>query len=209
VRLDRKSSGFTLVELLIAVTLLGLLMVMLFGGLRFGTRAMTAASGTVERTAEVANAYGFLREALGNAEPLLADGSTPQPPVRFDGDEHRIRFVMLAPTQLEPGGFRVIDIGVDDPPAPPRLLLRWGDAPRGGDSAAAIPPSVLLDRVYEVDFAYFGVLTDGEDPAWHLSWQSAKSLPRLVRMHVTLADRRPLPDLVVALRLVDDSAAGP
>ena len=35
----RSEAGFTLIELLVALTLLGLISVVLFGGLRFGTRA--------------------------------------------------------------------------------------------------------------------------------------------------------------------------
>ena len=37
--LSQGAAGFTLVELLVAMTLLGFLTVLLFGGLRFGTRA--------------------------------------------------------------------------------------------------------------------------------------------------------------------------
>ncbi|HEX3500516.1 MAG TPA: prepilin-type N-terminal cleavage/methylation domain-containing protein [Stellaceae bacterium] len=203
---DQKSEGFTLVELLIAVTLLGLLMVMLFGGLRFGTRAMTAATTTVDRTADLASAYGFLREVLGNAQPLPIEGAGPQPPIRFEGDQHHMELVVLAPTNLGPGGFRIVEIGLEDPPAKPRLVLRWGGAPRGADAAPEIPPSVLLDRLAQVDFAYFGAIADGQAAAWHTSWQAAKSLPRLVRLRVILEDRRALPELLVAPRLADDSA---
>jgi len=38
----RRSGGFTLVELLVAMTLLGLIFVALFGGLRFGRRLLSS-----------------------------------------------------------------------------------------------------------------------------------------------------------------------
>jgi general secretion pathway protein J len=209
-RREAKDRGFTLVELLVALTLLGLLMVVLFGGLRFGTRAMTAATQTVDRTAELATAYDFLREALGNAQPLPAEGVAVPPPLRFAGDEHGLEFVILAPDNLGAGGFRLVDIGLDTASAMPRLVLRWGDAPRGENgSVPEIAPSVLIDRVEQVDFAYFGAAAEGEAAAWHPRWQTLPTLPRLIRVHVVLAGRRPVPDLVVALRLFNEGLAGP
>src|SRR5579864_4800784 len=137
---ERSDAGFTLVELLVSLTLFALLMVVLFGGLRFGTRAVTAATATVDRTEEIATAYAFLRDAIGNAQPLPADRLAAQPPVRFEGEEHRLGFVMLAPANLGPAGFRTIDIGLEETPAKPRLVLRWGEAPRGSDSGGGMQP---------------------------------------------------------------------
>jgi general secretion pathway protein J len=210
------TTGFTLVELLVALALLGLLMVMLFGGLRFGTRAMTAASRRVDRSAEIATAYGFLREALANAQPLAAAEPVPQPPVRFDGEPDHLEFVVLPPGYLAPGGFRVVWIGADDPPstAEPhdlRLTLRWQGMARGPDlvDQPAVRPSTLLDHARRIEFSYFGILQAGEAPSWHSSWHGARTLPALVRLHVERSEGAPPPDLLVAPRQADSSAAGP
>jgi general secretion pathway protein J len=213
---DREALGFTLVELLIAITLLGLLMVMLFGGLRFGTQATTAASSIVVRTSEIATAYGFLREALGNAQPLPVDDATPQPRVMFDGDADHLEFVALPPGHLAPGDFHRLYVGLDDAPRSNDggrrpLMLRWNGVPRGPGASepVAVPPSILRDRVGRVEFAYFGPGENGEPAAWQPRWQAAKSLPDLVRIRITFGDGWKAPELIVAPRLADDSVINP
>jgi general secretion pathway protein J len=213
---DPEALGFTLVELLVAITLLGLLMVMLFGGLRVGTQATTAANSIVVRTSEIATAYGFLHDALGNAQPLPAEDATPQAGVMFDGDADHLEFVALPPGHLAPGDFHRLSVGLDDASRSSDggrhpLMLRWKGVPRGPglSEPVAVPPSILLDRVGRVEFAYFGPGENGEPAAWQPRWQAAKSLPDLVRMRITFADGWKAPELIVAPRLADDSAINP
>ncbi|MCH8035911.1 MAG: prepilin-type N-terminal cleavage/methylation domain-containing protein [Proteobacteria bacterium] len=66
-----RQRGFTLIEILIAMTLLGLLMAMLFGGLRLGTRAWEASDARSAELARLEAVHGFIRRALTGAYPLL------------------------------------------------------------------------------------------------------------------------------------------
>jgi len=59
--------GFTLVELLIALSLIGLITLLLFSGLRLGTRAWEGVETTADRTAELRVARNFLERALVQA----------------------------------------------------------------------------------------------------------------------------------------------
>jgi general secretion pathway protein J len=211
-----EARGFTLVELLVAITLLGFLAVMLFGGLRLGTRATTAASSVVARSVEIGTAFDFLRDALGNAQPLPVDDATPQPRVMFDGESDYLEFVALPPGHLAPGDFHRLRLGLDNAPGSNegggrRLMLRWQGIPRGPGAGEpiAVPPSILLDRVGRVEFAYFGPGENGEPAAWQPRWVAAKSIPDLVRIRLTFNDGRRIPDLIIALRLAEDPVINP
>ena len=70
--------GFTLLELLVAITLLGLLMAALLGGLRLGARVWETGEARLDASARVQIVQDFLRQRITEALPfevtLLAAG---------------------------------------------------------------------------------------------------------------------------------------
>lgn len=199
---SRRSQGFTLVELLVAITLFALLSTLLFGSLRFGTRATDSGTARMERTAELAAATNFLRNQLSDAQPLpMSEGGGTQS-VAFDGEPDSLEFVGLPPAYLAPGGWHVLQLLAERRGRQSRLMLRMRLIFTDGRSAGVSDArsSVLLDRVKAVEFAYFGALENEEKPQWHERWQGAARLPLLVRLRITFADGEEVPDLIVALR---------
>jgi prepilin-type N-terminal cleavage/methylation domain-containing protein len=71
-RNDPSDAGFTLLELLVAMTLLGLLMTVVFGGLRFGARAWERAETDSSGTDEIRLAQSILRHELELPIPSLS-----------------------------------------------------------------------------------------------------------------------------------------
>jgi general secretion pathway protein J len=201
---SKAARGFTLVELLVAITLLGLLVVMLTGGLHYGTRVITAASVVVDRSAEIGAAYGFLREALGSAQPLPSGEAAQQATIQFEGAADELAFVALAPSHLAPGGFHVLHLGLESAGRKGRLVLRWERAARGAASEPTFAPSVLLDDIDSIEFAYFGATRAGENSAWQQSWERAGDLPDLIRLRIVFGDGTPAPEFIVAPRLAQN-----
>ncbi len=207
-----RQRGFTLIEILIAMTLLGLLMVMLFGGLRLGTRAWEASDVRSAELARLEAVHGFIRRALTGAYPLLgpADDDAKRK-IAFTGGAEAITFTALMPAHFGVGGFYTITLAVEDGAEDKRLIFRR-QLYRSGDEGAPPPAAagadeekekVLLDGISKAEFAYFGAADKDETPAWRHEWRDQKSLPELVRLHVTFADKdkRAWPDLVVAPRI--------
>ena len=59
-----------------------------------------------------------------------------------------------------------------------------------------LQPSVLIDQVRNVAFAYFGVPGPKQKAAWLDRWSERDALPQLIRMRLTLANGAQAPDLI-------------
>ena len=70
--------GFTLLEILVAITLLGLLMAALFGGVRLGVRAWEASGTRLDNDTRLTAVQDFLRDRLTQARGSEASAATSQ-----------------------------------------------------------------------------------------------------------------------------------
>jgi len=195
------SEGFTLVELLVAITLFALLSVLLFGGLRFGMQATEAGAARMEWTAEIAAASGFLRSQLADAQPLQKEEGSGKA-VAFEGEKDSVEFVVMPPAFLAQGGWHTLHLGLERQGGRERLVVRLRLLRPDRERDAVAPPqdSVLFDDVRSVEFGYFGALVLGDPPEWHAQWRGANTLPQLVRLSVDFANGKQAPDIIVALR---------
>ena len=198
--------GFTLLELLVAVTILGLILTLLFGGLRFGTRAWESTSDRIAWSTQLDVTQGFIRRVLGEAYPLgLPEASrdlTGGQALTFVGQRDSVVFTGLLPPQFGGGGFQRIQLSISDGVSGSELIVRWrrfafdeDEFESEGDSHE----SVLIDRIAVANFDYFGETSPDDAPQWHDDWPAGDRLPTLVRLRLQLRDDdRYWPELVVA-----------
>ena len=211
---NRRQRGFTLLEILIAMTLLGLLMAMLFGGLRLGTRAWEASDVRSADLARLEAVQGFIRRALTGAYPLLGTGDDDaKRRIAFTGGAEAVAFTALMPAHFGVGGFYTITLAVEDGVDDRRLVFRRQLYRSGDEGAPPSPPAgdeeqekVLLEGLSKAGFSYFGAAGKDETPSWRDEWRNQNFLPELVRLSVTFADEGAWPDLVVAPRISATSA---
>ena len=202
-----RERGFTLLEVLIAMTLLGLLMMLLFGGMRLGTRAWETNSNRIEAITQIQISHQIIRRMLSQAYPLVDANAisnvTGGRRVEFRGDQESIAFTGLMPAHLGVG-FHRFRLLVNDDGGASRLVLLWRRiAYDGNDDGVADNEAILIERIAGARFSYFGVAADGDDPEWHQAWDNPAHLPALVRLEIDFPDGggRFWPDLVVALRI--------
>ena len=201
---DRYRRGFTLVELLVAITLLGLIAVALSGVVRFGNRAWEAAEENGNRIGRIETVQELLRRQLGQAViPANLDGSMIEMPT-FVGDAGSLRFVALLPPYLGAGGYYVFDIRAFDGEDGRQVQLAW-HLYRGADGLAAVDGEqaqgrVLLRDIDEMWFSYFGAENPVDEPRWMDRWEETDRLPRAVAIYVTFpeGDQRLWPPMVAA-----------
>jgi general secretion pathway protein J len=201
----RGSRGFTLLELLIAITLLGLLAGLLFGGLSFGVRVWEKGDAELEKMAELQIAQGLIRRLVSRALLSdLAEGEDSDAAI-FEGTADALRFVGPAPAQSLPGGLYRLSIRADDVSGKRRLVMSWWPLdpderePAAGDDENVV---VLVENIADVSFGFFGAADADRngDPRWRDRWENMPGLPLLVRINVTFpdGDGRIWPELVVA-----------
>jgi general secretion pathway protein J len=198
----RTAGGFTLVELLVALTLTGLIFVALFGGLRFGTRTWETGIARSEVSAQVEIAHALLRRLL--AEAILIAGDR-RGEFSFEGEAEQIRFTAPGPRQVGLGGVYLFELFTEPSQEKQRLVLRWRvyrkdlDVERPPDDEAR-KRRVLLDGIESLRLAYFGDPESEEDPQWLEGWSGHEVLPKLVSVKLELPadDARRWPELIVA-----------
>lgn len=219
-------AGFTLLELLVALSVLAVLMALMFGGLRFGSRVWERGDASLRGLAELQTASNFIRRAIaqsvpkslpaqsgdvrfdGGAQPEAAEPGSDEAALAFRGRPDALRLVTLAPSQLLPGGLYEIALGLDGGGRGGYRLSAWfrpldrsGSAPSTLDRDARTRQVVLLTGVADVRLRYFGQGDDfDEPPQWHERWEDMLARPNLVSMRVDFppGDARMWPELIVA-----------
>jgi general secretion pathway protein J len=305
----RRAAGFTLLELLVAMTVLGVLTGLLATGLSFGTRVWEREHNQLEEWAELQMVQDVIRRTLGEAWPLDAPTSAGTEDgtggIEFVGTETSVEFVGPPPAQSLVGGVYQYGLLSRSGPGGVSLVLTWrlrdpeatqqkgkssgGARARRNETAAGASQSetaargrqnetaararrnetaararqnetaasarrnetaararltetaararqnetaasarrnetaararqnetaasarrnetaegkevVLLDRLVNAEFSYFGGGDEEVKPRWRDRWRDASKLPLLVRVQVTFppGDRRRWPELVIA-----------
>ncbi|MCB2101832.1 MAG: prepilin-type N-terminal cleavage/methylation domain-containing protein, partial [Rhodobacterales bacterium] len=197
--------GFTLLEVLVALTLLGVIMAVLFGGLRFGARAWVGGEERVETATEFRAAYRVLRDLAGGSVPATWSRQGDPPAYLFRGAADRLVLATAHPLAAGRPGLHRYAFRVERRDGGPVLVLY--QAPVNAEDAEDAPDAdarpedgtVLIGPAADMAFAYFGAERPDTPGEWSDDWPHENNLPRLVRLTVTGRDGRDWPPLVLPL----------
>jgi general secretion pathway protein J len=197
----KRSRGFTLLEVLIALSIVGMLLVIAFGGLRVALAAWRQGEDRAEAHQHVRAVAYTLSRALGAAYAYRATkGLSPEAVVLFGGGEKRLEFVtQAAPLPLQvPVAFTAVVLALDEGNEA-GLVVRQRALP----NRDPFTDGTVVMRDPNVTSMAFKFLS--EDGQWVDTWdgQEAKTIPRAIqlRLGVTLNGRvQELPPISVTLR---------
>jgi general secretion pathway protein J len=198
----RRQGGFTLLESLVAMVVLGMLLVGLTQGVRSGLALWHAQTRRVAEIAELDTAARLLRQLLSALPPPPSYSTAPEGeklPDTADYEDH-LSFVGDLPTGL--GGVQRAEVMLALRHG--RLVLLW--TPHRHEKTTAPPPTPteteLVRNVARLQLAYWGRSSPDEPEAWQAQWDGP-GLPQLIRLRLSFpsGDTRRWPDLIVAPQL--------
>jgi len=190
----RSVAGFTLLEMLAALVVFGLILVALTSGLRFGEQALRAEVRETVVQDQIGPVDDTLRSLIARAWPA-ATGTD----VRFSGTARTLSFRTTLPEGLSAARVRDADvtIGVD---AAHRLYLTWLPAYRNWIVPRPWPYRIdLLTGVDHVELAYWDPSLNLPPGGWVAAW-TGPSVPKLLRIRLVFTKGAEVrwPDIIAA-----------
>lgn len=184
---DIWKKGFTLVEMLIALTILAMIVTSTFTIFRSASRSWQKGERRSER-------YHSARVAIGKMSTEISQAVISEKGLgKFIGDKEEISFVSFVSTASGIFELTEVEYWID---ADRRLLMRNEDTEPDYNFSTHDHSDILVGNISELEFSYY----DGED--WIDSWDSDADkedenyqgekgiLPKAVKIRIKVEDKR-------------------
>lgn len=197
-------NGFTLIEVLIAMTLLGVMVVLLFSSLRIAAQSWNAGENKMAAVNQKAVVYQFFKRHITAIRPLPMLNIDPAYSLEavqaFQGFPQSLRFVAGLPASSARKGLQIFSIALD-PENSSILLVTLTPYRLTEADQEPVKPEVLLENIAGLKFAYFGRIEEFAEPHWQEEWVVAERLPSLIKVSIALKDGGYWPDMVFPLKI--------
>lgn len=197
------SRGFTLVEVVIALSLISLILLGLLSALRTFGRTSDALADRADRIEEVVAVSGFLRATTARLVPGQLAGAPREGPV-VEGRAAELTWLGVLPARFGGGGVHLFHLALESVGSDQALVLRFLPYARGleGARVSEAEPRLRLDRVSSLSFAF-----EARDTGWRSDWTGRVDIPEKISIQIVAAGDR-WPDIVVHPMLVDARGVG-
>jgi general secretion pathway protein J len=188
--------GFTMMEVLVAMTLLALLMTALSGSIGFVGRSWDRGWETSEKSASFSRIESTVRRMVERSFPVTV-GAAKKQRFLFEGTQTRLRLVAHDAPGGSTGALYVQEIAVAGTGSQRQLVYRQYLFRSGSVRPESISEAQLLSGDFSVAFSYFGSVRPTTPPVWLESWTPDRALPALVQVKIDTGDETPWPPIIV------------
>jgi general secretion pathway protein J len=203
----KSGQGFTLIEVLLAMTLLSVMMTLLFASLKICAESWEKGEKKIFEVSETAGVVNFFQRHLVMAKPLWNDFTQEERSFSFQGDRQSLQFVSSFPASAGRAGLQLFTVG-------------WVNENRQNLIKVTIVPfypvaegddwlteeETLIKGVADFSLAYFGTEEGETENRWLDQWLERDHLPKLVRIRIKLENDVFWPEMNFELKLAKGSA---
>jgi len=203
---SKRQLGFSLMEIIVSMTMLSLIMAMIYGGIHSSRKMAQKGNKRIDATNEIRVVQELVRRQISRILPM-AFKEEDNTFVIFEGDDKHIMYVSPMPGYLGKGGPHVQLIEIVN--AKGGKILQFShwllndslqeDSFEDSDQE----PVVLLENIKDAEFSFMKLDEEGEPGEWENDWEEQENTPLMVRLEVDMGEKAlmPWPDLQVALML--------
>ncbi len=204
-RCSKRDKGFTIVELLIAITLVGVIMTLVFSGIWTARRSWESVVTKIDATESMRMAQGFLRRNISQARAVFVRQDD-RLQILFQGDSTSLQFVAPAPVQqqvlaslyLYSLRFVIGDSGKGEMQV---TYMNYYPDRTSFDADEFEESFVLIEDVTGVEIYYFGQENDEDQARWMTQWGREDGMPNLIRFRISQADGDDeWPELIIPIK---------
>ncbi len=197
----KASAGFTLIEVLIAMTLLGIMVVLLFTSMKICADSWQKGEDKITQVNEIAVVYQFFQHHISTAKPLWDDFTDGNEVFAFQGKNQELQFVSSFPASAKKSGLQLFSLN----------LINEGKEQLIQVSIRPFFPSaegeewrkeevILLRHVSRFSLSYYALDESQTEGVWQEDWLEQNVLPRLVKIKIERDDGNFWPEIIVELK---------
>ena len=188
---SRKSDGFTLLELLISITILSLIFVIIFGAMRLANRSVDSGE---KKIAFLERTRASMRIIDSQIQSLLPVSSSieGEKKYRFTGEQFPSNYSVLGRQR----GYVMVTYKVATGQNSEKALYLTETQMVGETEESPEIPDVvtesgkddtlkLFDGFTEISFKFFKKEFDEEEGEWIETWEDEESVPEKIQLHIS------------------------
>ena len=205
-KFKNNQGGFTLLEIIVVMTMLSLIMVMIYGSIQTSRKISEKGLKRINASNEIRVVSELIRRQVSRILPMAFkedDGDF----VIFEGDDRHIMYVSPMPGYLGNGGPHVQLIEIVNAKGGKILQFsHWllnDSLEEGAFEDSDQEPVVLLENIRDAEFSFVKLDEEGELGDWENSWEEPETTPLMVRLEVDMGENALMqwPNMQVALML--------
>jgi general secretion pathway protein J len=198
----KSGQGFTLIEVLLAMTLLSVMMTLLFVSLKICAESWEKGEKKIFEVSETAGVVNFFQRHLVVAQPLWNDFTQEERLFSFQGDRQSLQFVSSFPASAGRAGLQLFTIRLMNENRENLIkvtIVPFYPVAEGDDWLTE--EETLIKGVADFSLAYFGQESGETESRWLDQWQERDHLPKLVRIKIELENEVFWPEMDFELKL--------